>query len=521
MTTLTVTVTDLYDAGRAAEEGGRWDDALAAYGSLMERLDDAPALRAEVLRRTGNVYYYRGDLDLAAQLYQSSCAVAEARGNAKDVASALNGQAATYQMLGQLDFAEACYLRALAVAEEIGHTRLAANIEQNLATIACMQGDCARALQRYQAVMQRYEASGDTQGLAGVLNNIGMVHSDLREWDEAEAAFERALICAQQRNDTEVVGTIQLNRADMFVQQDRFDDARLCCDQAFELFGRLGSRLGLGEAYRVYGTIFRAAGKLQLADAHLEAVADLAEAADYLLLQAEALMEHALVFLDLGRNVDALRALNRAHFLFTELRARRELLDIEKRLDGLERSYLLIVQAWGESIESKDLYTAGHCERVADLATRLAALVGYSGRDLTWIRMGGFLHDVGKTSVPSEVLNKPGSLAPEEMLIMQRHTTAGDDIVRDLGFPYDIRPIVRNHHERYDGTGYPDGLAGENIPLAARVLCVADVFDALTTDRPYRKAFTRENALDVMAAEAGTVLDPALFRIFREMILSD
>jgi putative nucleotidyltransferase with HDIG domain len=521
MTTLTVTLNDLYAAGRAAEEGGRWDDALAAYASLTERLDDAPELRAEVLRRTGNVHYYRGDLDLAAQLYQASCTVAEARGNAKDVASALNGQAAAYQMLGQLDFAEACYLRALTVAEETGHTRLAANVEQNLATIANMQGDCALALQRYEAIIQRYESAGDIQGLAGALNNVGMVHADLHDWERAESAFERALIHAQQRNDHEVVGTIQLNRADMFVQQQRFDDARLCCDQAFELFARLGSRMGLGEAYRVYGAIFRASGKLQLADAHLEAVAELAEASDYLLLQAEALMEHALVFLDLGRNIDALRALNRAHFLFTELRARRELLDVEQRLDALERNYLVIVRAWGESIESKDLYTAGHCERVADLTTRLASIVGYSGRDLTWIRMGAILHDVGKTSVPPEVLNKPGKLTPEEALIMQRHTVAGDDIIAELGFPYDIRPIVRNHHERYDGTGYPDALAGADIPLAARVVCIADVYDALTTDRPYRKAFTREQALAQMSAEAGTVLDPGLLRLFREMILDE
>jgi putative nucleotidyltransferase with HDIG domain len=521
MTTQSDTLGTLYQTARAAEEGGRWDDALAAYGSLIERLQDGAELKAEVLRRIGNVHYYRGDLDVAAQLYQASCAEAENRGAVRDVASALNGQAVAYQGLGQLDNAEACYLRALMAAEEVGYSRLAVMIEQNLATIASTQGDSALALRRYQSAMQRYEASGDVQGLAGVLNNIGMLYSDLRQWERAEAAFERALMYAQQRQDSEVVGTIQLNRADMFVQQERFDDARLCCDQAFELFGVLGSKLGLGEAYRVYGAIFRASGKLQLADAHLGAVAELAEAADYLLLHAEALMEHALVFLDMGRNVDALRALNRASSLFGELRARRELLDVEKRLDALERSYLLIVQAWGESIESKDLYTAGHCERVANLATRLAAAAGYSGRDLTWIRMGAILHDVGKTAVPPGILNKPGRLTTDEMLIMQAHTTTGDDIVADLGFPFDIRPIVRNHHERYDGTGYPDRLAGEQIPLAARVVCIADVYDALTTDRPYRKGVSRIDALEEMSRDAGTALDPALFRLFREMMQND
>src|SRR5688572_10303606 len=218
MTTQIDTLNTLYQTARAAEEGGRWDDALAAYTSLIERLDAGSELKAEILRRIGNVHFYRGDLDVAAQLYQASCAEAEMRGAIKDVASALNGQAVAYQGLGQLDKAEACYMRALTAAEEVGHSRLAVMIEQNLATIASTQGDSALALLRYQSAMQRYEASNDVQGLAGVLNNVGMLFSDLRQWHRAEAAFDRALMYAQQRHDSEVVGTIQLNRADMFVQ---------------------------------------------------------------------------------------------------------------------------------------------------------------------------------------------------------------------------------------------------------------------------------------------------------------
>jgi putative nucleotidyltransferase with HDIG domain len=516
--TLLDTLTALYDAGRAAEEGGRWDEALDAYTRLLEKGEEAAELTAEVLRRSGNVHYYRGDLGLAAHMYQASCAAAQARGATKDLASALNGAAVAHHALGQLDQAEACYLRALEAAEQVGYSRLAVMIQQNLATIASVQGDTLGALQRYGSVLKSYESSDDVQGLAGVLNNIGMAHTDLRDWSEAETAFERALTYAEQRNDAEVVGTIQLNRANMYVQQERFEDARHCCDQAFELFGRLGSKLGLGEAYRVYGTIFRASGKLQLADAHLGAVVEIAEAAEYLLLHAQSLMEHALVFLDLGRNADALRALNRAHALFGELRARRELIDVEKRLDALERNYLYVVQVWAESIESKDHYTAGHCSRVADLTARLAAAAGFAGRDLTWIRMGAFLHDVGKTEVPAAVLNKPGPLTSEEWVQMRAHTTAGDAIVAELGFPWDIRPIVRNHHERFDGTGYPDQLAGDRIPLAARVLCVADVYDALTTTRSYRVGYSHSEAMAIMESESGTVLDPELFRLFRELI---
>jgi putative nucleotidyltransferase with HDIG domain len=213
-----------------------------------------------------------------------------------------------------------------------------------------------------------------------------------------------------------------------------------------------------------------------------------------------------------------LQRLNRAHRLFEALHASADLLDIAGRLDGLEDTYLRVMQQWAESIESKDLYTHGHCERVADYGCMLAAAVGFSGRELTWFRMGGFLHDVGKTAVPAEVLNKPGKLDDNEWKIMQSHTTVGDDIVAELNFPWDIRPLVRSHHERWDGTGYPDRLAGEQIPFPARILCIADVYDALTTARSYRPALSQDEALRIMDKDAGRIFDPALYAVFRKLV---
>jgi HD-GYP domain-containing protein (c-di-GMP phosphodiesterase class II) len=132
--------------------------------------------------------------------------------------------------------------------------------------------------------------------------------------------------------------------------------------------------------------------------------------------------------------------------------------------------------------------------------------------------MGAFLHDVGKTSVPIEVLNKPGKLTEEEFEQMKRHTVIGDAIISETPFPWDIRPIVRNHHEKWDGTGYPDQLKGEEIPLTARILCVADVYDALTSARSYRRALSHEEAVEIMRKESGTTLDPTLFAVFLEVL---
>jgi diguanylate cyclase (GGDEF)-like protein/putative nucleotidyltransferase with HDIG domain len=184
----------------------------------------------------------------------------------------------------------------------------------------------------------------------------------------------------------------------------------------------------------------------------------------------------------------------------------------------LEGDFLDVVRKWGESIESKDIHTQGHCERVADLSTALAAKAGFDENSLFWFRIGALLHDVGKLIVPAEVLNKPGKLTDEEWALVRKHPEAGEQMLADVAFPWDVAPMVRSHHERWDGKGYPDGLAGENIPLTARILCVADVYDALTTERSYKRAFSQLEAIEIMRREIGKQFDPQLFARFEEMV---
>jgi HD-GYP domain-containing protein (c-di-GMP phosphodiesterase class II) len=128
--------------------------------------------------------------------------------------------------------------------------------------------------------------------------------------------------------------------------------------------------------------------------------------------------------------------------------------------------------------------------------------------------MGALLHDVGKIVVPSSMLNKPGRLTAEEWATMKRHPQAGVHLLREIEFPWDIRPMVRHHHEHWDGGGYPDGLVGDDIPLSARILCIADVFDALTSSRSYRAGMTPGRALAVMRQDCGKIFDPGLFELF-------
>jgi putative nucleotidyltransferase with HDIG domain len=140
-------------------------------------------------------------------------------------------------------------------------------------------------------------------------------------------------------------------------------------------------------------------------------------------------------------------------------------------------------------------------------------------KELVWYRIGGLLHDVGKCVIPAQILNKPGALTAEERRIVERHPVVGAEMISAVKWPFDVAALVLHHHERWDGGGYPDGLAQEAIPFAARVMAIADVFDALTSQRPYRPAYSPRQALAIMMADAAGAFDPALFELFRGMMM--
>jgi len=166
------------------------------------------------------------------------------------------------------------------------------------------------------------------------------------------------------------------------------------------------------------------------------------------------------------------------------------------------------------AVDAKDSYTCGHSERVALLSRHLAKEAGLSDREVERIYMAGLLHDVGKIGVPESVLQKPGKLTPEEFDEMKKHPVIGARILSDIKQISDIIPGVLHHHERFDGRGYPAGLAAENIPLMGRIICLADCFDAMTSNRTYRAAMPIEKALEEIRRSAGTQFDPKLAEIF-------
>ena len=196
----------------------------------------------------------------------------------------------------------------------------------------------------------------------------------------------------------------------------------------------------------------------------------------------------------------------------------RSLLKHKAYTDELERAETVLF-ALARSIEGKDPYTEGHCERLAKYSARLGKHLGLSPQQIIALRQAGVVHDIGKVAVPDSILLKPGPLTPEERHIVQRHSIVGEGICAPLKSFQLVLPIIRHHHEKMNGTGYPDGLKGEEIPLTARVLQIVDVYDALTTTRPYKSALGVSEALAIMHDEVQEGWwDPAVFAEFARQV---
>jgi putative two-component system response regulator len=202
-----------------------------------------------------------------------------------------------------------------------------------------------------------------------------------------------------------------------------------------------------------------------------------------------------------------------------ELETRLRTLLRVKRLNEMLEPAENVIFTLARTVEAKDPYTESHIQRLAHYATAIGERLGLNDVALTELRYGAILHDVGKVGIDETIIRKTGPLSPEEYRVMQQHTLIGERIVAPLRIAAHVGPIIRSHHERWDGGGYPDGLSGTAIPLGARIVSVVDAFDAMTTQRPYNRVRSHSEALAQLWAEAGTAWDPQIVAIFSKWLL--
>ena len=493
------TAAALLARSREAEQAGLLAVAQTALELAVARAEverDAGA-QSEALRRLAVVCHRLQESERAHRLVRQSERVARRASDQVLAAEALNTLAGFELELGEMGSAEERLREALTVGGGAS-APLRARIEQNLGIIANVRGDHASALAHYERSLEAFETARDARGRAIAYNNLGLVSADRGEWERADRYFLACRGAAEKVGDVHLRGLALLNRTEVLIARHNLSDALQHAQQALQVFDQLGARLNKSNAYCTLGVIYREMGRTALAEARLRAAIDLAVQEGSALEEAEASRELAILLVQLGRNQDALRLMNTAHRLFGRLDARVDLVDVAGKMADLEQAYLAVVRRWGESIESADSYTHGHCERVADYAVAIASTLGLDASQRTTVQLGAYLHDVGKVRVPHEILNKPGALTAEEFAVMQQHPLFGIELLAEVEFPWDIKPMIRWHHEKRDGSGYPDGIGGDDIPVSAQIICAADVFDALTTTRSYRPAMSRAEALAVM-----------------------
>jgi len=493
-----VRAADLLHRARDHERAGCIVEAKACYAEAVGEAERTGewAIEAEALRRMAVLHHHRSEHQEAQDACDRSYGIAAKNGDQVLAAEALNVRAGFATEHGDIEAARATFLRALGMGGASAELR--ARIEQNLGVLANVQGQLEEALEHYARSLEAYRGAGNEHGCALAYHNLGMISADKELWEEADRYFEQSRAIAERLGDLHLQGLCLLNHSEVFVARQQFEAAKRSAEGALAIFDQLGAQLDKTDAYRVIGVVYRDTGRPALAESRLRSSIELAGANGLVLCEAESSRELALLYQGMGRNQEALSLLNGAHRLFSGLDARADLVDVGRKVAQLEATFLAVVRDWGQSIESSDTYTFGHCERVANYAAAVAGALGLDEQQITTVRLGAYLHDVGKIRVPHEILNKPGRLTSDEFDVIRMHPIWGLDLLEGVEFPWDIKPIIRWHHEKCDGTGYPDRLRGEEIPLHAMIIGIVDVYDALTTTRSYRPAMSREVALAEM-----------------------
>ena len=481
---------------RACEEAGRYVEAIAAYEVAIHtaRRADAPEVLSAALRHLAVLHHHRDDVDRAHELVREAIKVAASLPNALLAGEALNTQGGLYLTGGHLDKARHAFTRAL---ETGGASRkLRAKIEQNLGIIANIQGRLYEALTRYESSLAAYRAVGDEHGCAIAYHNMGRVSVDRGHAEAADTYYRECLQRAERSGDVYLQGLCLVSQADLDVSRQRYENARQRADAALALFARLGARGSQSGAHRVLGMVYRETGKPQLAEAQFRAAIELAVSAGEILSEADSSRELAALYQVTNRNQEALLLLNTAYRLYRRLDARQELVNVRARLTTIETAYLSVVRSWGRTLNARDTNAAKRCERVLRHSLMAARMLGLDEQQQTSIMIGTHLHDLGMIRVPQKMLRKPGALSAEELRVMQRHPIWGLELLGPVELPWDIKPIIRWHHERCDGSGYPDGLSGDSIPFTAQIVGLFDAYDAMLWPRPYQRRMTSAEAVE-------------------------
>ncbi|PKK84199.1 MAG: hypothetical protein CVT49_04320 [candidate division Zixibacteria bacterium HGW-Zixibacteria-1] len=498
------------EKGRALSKMGRYSEAVDEYQKLLEFCQNHKLVeqRVEVFLEIGQLLAKTGEHDRALGYVHRALSGYRRLNDSNGVCRSLRNLGVIYIELGEFDDAETVYEEAIGISLENNFRLLYADLHNNLGTIKNIKGDWKAALDCYYRAREVYDQEGEVRKSAYNLNNIGITLMEQEQYENARDIFQSALDVAGTIKDASLLLILNINLTDLSLKMGAFSRAKQYLDAAEDYFLRKNLKNGqLAEVGKLTGKIALHEQDFDKALDCFDRALELCEELGLQYQQAEVLFEKGNLFLITEQHVEALQVLESAFKLFHQLDVTGRVEKTEKLISSIEELYLRIFEAMAGKVDQKDPYTKGHSDRVANISLILARSLGLSDHDIKAVVAGALLHDIGKLKTPDEILKKTGRLTSEEYEEIKNHPDAGVQLLSGITLPWNVIPLIRYHHEKYDGTGYPTGLAGEDIPLGARVICLADVFDALTSERPYREAFSPRKALEVMKFEMLAAFD--------------
>ncbi len=503
---------------------------------------------------------YKKDPERAEALAREAVAIAGEAGREVDEAKARDLLGMVLGAVGEYSDALDEISRSLEVLERYGLDFDIARCCNNLALVHRYLGDHARSIELFHRSLRIKERIGDLTGEAATWNNLFGVYDYLKDYDTALVCIDRAIALAEEADDERLLPSKYNNKGSILVKKGEFREAERYLRMAMEMNHRSGNVIPLIKNMHNYSEYYIASGDYDEAEKCLGRMLELSREHDFemglvlahgtlaelydLTCDVKRLREHASSCLEANDGVDMeawrLKALHlmgkgdaglgryreacdsllgyidgigglevetRSHEV-ARIEARA---DYEHRLrDRLRKVLHDIILTMTRVVEMKDPYTAGHQENVARLSEEIGRRMGLDPDRLEGLRIAATLHDIGKVFIPAEILAKPGRLNDMEMALIKMHPRSGYDLLSSIEFPWTVAEFVLQHHEKLDGSGYPQGLSGDGILLEARIISVSDVVEAMSMHRPYRPALGAEKALATVREMAPEKLDIAV-----------
>ncbi len=517
---------------------GKYFESMKYFNIAREiyvELDDKRGM-ATTLSNIGVVFGSQSRFDLAIDQHMKALAIFEEINDRNHIAHSLNSIGVIFRKRNNLERAEEYYLKALRIREETGDLSGLAKSYNNMGILVKEKGDLESALDYHNRSLKLKEELGDRRGISVSYSNIGDLHTELEEYTPALEYYRKSLSIVEELEDEESISSNCKLIGHIMILLGKYEEALEYLERGLRISTSIGARIYESDCYKELSDLYKAMGDFEKAFLFFKRYSSLmqeifndksAETIAKLQVRYETEQKEKEAELYYLRNVELRREINDrklvesqlvAHEHLLEERVRNRTIELQKSMQKLKKSVEGTIHTLSRIIESKDPFTSGHQLRVAELARLIAIELGFDEDRVEAVFLISLVHDIGKISIPQEILSRPGQLSKLEQEIVQTHSQIGYEILSEGDFPWPIADVILQHQELYNGSGYPNGLKGEEILIEARIIAVADVMEAMTSHRQYRSIPGFESAIEEITLNSGILYDPDVVEACKRVI---